>query len=68
MLELVKPLLIHKNQYIEMIREWQQYGKYYGPSIIEYDCSNPITELDYDAFLKTVSDYGNGKVYYYDKD
>lgn len=68
MLELVKPLLIHKDQYIEMISECQQYGKYYGLGIIEYDCSNPITELDYDAFLKTISDYSNGKIYYYDED
>lgn len=68
MLTLVKPLLEHKEQYKEMITEWQQYGGPYAPCIIEYDCSNPVNELDYDAVLKVVDDYGKGKVFEYDED
>lgn len=68
MLKLVTPSIEHKNQYKEMIKEWQQYGGPYAPCIIEYDCSNPVDELDYDAVLKVVDDYSKGKVFDYDKD
>lgn len=68
MLTLIKPLLEHKEQYKEMITEWQQYGGPYAPCIIEYDCSNPVNELDYDAVLKVVDDYGKGNVFEYDED
>lgn len=68
MIKLVKPLLEHKNKYIEMIGEWQQYGGPYVPCIIEFDCSNPVDELDYNAVLKIVDDYGNGNIFDYDVD
>ena len=68
MLKLIKPLLQHKNKYKEMICEWQQYGGPYVPCIIEYDCGNPVDELDYDALLKVVDDYSKGNVFDYDVD
>lgn len=68
MLTLVTPSLEHKNQYKEMIREWQEYGGSYVPCIVEYDCSNPVDELDYDAVLEVVDNYGKGKVFDYDVD
>ena len=64
MLRLVKPLLEHKNKYIDMINEWQQYGGPYVPCIIEYDCNNSINDLT----LKVVEDYSKGKIFDYDID
>ena len=61
MLKLIKPLVEHKNKYIDMISEWQQYGGPYVPCIIEYDCNNLIDDLNYDAVLKVVDDYSKGK-------
>lgn len=68
MLELVKPALEHKNKYKEMISEWQKYGGPYVPCIVEFDCGNPVDELDYDAVLKVVDDYSKGKLFGYDID
>lgn len=68
MIKLVKPSLEYKDKYIEMIQEWQQFGGPYVPCIIDYDCSNPIDELDYDSMLKVVDDYSKGKVFDYDVD
>lgn len=68
MLELVKPNISHKDKYIEMISEWQKVGGPYVPCIVEFDCGNPIEELDYNALLKVVGDYSNGIVFDYDKD
>lgn len=68
MIKLVKPMLKHKEKYINMIKEWQEYGGPYVPCIIDYDCNNPIEQLDYDAVLKVVEDYSNGKIFDYDVD
>ena len=68
MIKLVKPSIEHKTKYIEMIKEWQEYGGPYVPCIIDYDCNNKIEELDYDAVLKVVDDYSKGKIFDYDKD
>lgn len=68
MIKLIKPSLEHKEKYKEMISEWQQYGGPYVPCIIEYDCGNPVEELDYDAVLDVVSNYSNGEIYDYDID
>lgn len=68
MIKLIKPSLKHKNKYKEMINEWQQFGGPYVPCIIDYDCNNPIDKLDYDATLKVVDDYSNGKIFDYDVD
>ena len=68
MIRLVKPQREHKDKYIEMIKEWQENGGPYVPCIIDYDCSNPIEELDYDAVLKVVDDYNKGNVFDYDGD
>lgn len=68
MLSLIKPTKDNKMQYIEMIREWQEYGGPYVPCIIEYDCGNPIEDLDYEAVLKVISDYSKGVIFDYDKD
>lgn len=68
MLRLIKPLLEHKNKYIDMISEWQQYGEPYVPCIIEYDCNNSINNLNYDAVLKVVDDYSKGNIFDYDID
>lgn len=68
MIKLVKPSVEHRDKYIEMIKEWQNYGEPYAPCIIEYDCSNPVSILDYTAVLKVVDDYSNGKVFEYDID
>lgn len=35
---------------------------------MEYDCSNPVNELDYDAVLEVVDNYGKGRVFNYDVD
>lgn len=68
MLKIVKPLLEHKEKYKEMICEWQQYGGPYAPCIIEYDCGNPIDQLDYSAVLRVVDDYSKGNIFDYDVD
>lgn len=66
MIKLIKPLPEHKEKYKDMIKEWQEFGGPYVPCIIEYDCSNPVEELDYDAVLKVVDDYSKGIVFDYD--
>ena len=63
MIKLVIPTIEHKDKYKEMIEEWQEHGGPYVPCIIDYDCNNPIEELDYDAVLKVVNDYRNGNVF-----
>lgn len=68
MIKLVKPTIEHKDKYINMIKEWQEYGGPYVPCIIDYDCNNPVEELDYDAVLKVVDDYSKGNVFDYDVD
>lgn len=68
MIKLVKPSMEHREKYAEMIREWKDYGGPYVPCIIDYDCSNPIERLDYNAVLKVVDDYSNGKIFDYDID
>lgn len=68
MLKLVKPTKDNKEQYIDMIREWQQYGGPYVPCIIEYDCGNAIKDLNYNNVLKVVDDYSKGLIFDYDKD
>lgn len=68
MIKLVKPLLEHENKYKEMISEWKEYGGPFVPCIVEYNCSNPVDELYYDAVLKVVDDYSKGKVFDYDLD
>lgn len=68
MIKLVIPTIEHKDKYKEMIEEWQEHGGPYVPCIIDYDCNNPIEELDYDAVLKVVNDYRNGNVFDYDVD
>lgn len=68
MIKLVKPTIEHKVKYKDMIKEWQEYGGPYVPSIIDHDCSNSIEELDYDAVLKVVDDYSKGNVFDYDVD
>jgi len=68
MIKLVKPSIEHKDKYKEMIKEWQEYGGSYVPCIIDYDCNNPVEELDYDAVLKVVDDYSKGNVFDYDVD
>lgn len=68
MVNLTKPSLEDESKYKEMIEEWQSFGGDYAPCIIEYDCSNPVEELDYAAILKVVDDYSKGKVFDYDKD
>ena len=62
MIKLVKPTEEHKNEYKEMISEWQQYGGPYVPCIIEKDCENSVDELDYDAVLQVVDDYSHGRI------
>lgn len=68
MLELIKPNLEYKEKYIEMIDEWQKYGGPFEPCIIEFDCSNSIDTLNYDAVIDVVNNYSNGKIYDYDLD
>lgn len=68
MVRLVDPTWDHENQYREMIAEWQQHGGPYVPCIVEYDCSHSVEELDYEAVLKVVNDYRNGKIFDYDVD
>lgn len=62
MISLIKPLVEHKDRYVEMIKEWREYGGPYVPSIIDFDC-NRADEIDYDCVLKVVDDYSNGNVY-----
>lgn len=68
MIKLVKPTLEHKDKYKDMIKEWHEHGGPYVPCIIDYDCNNPVEELDYDAVLKVVDEYSKGNVYDYDVD
>lgn len=68
MIKLIKPSFEHKDKYKEMICEWQKFGGPYVPCIIEYDCGNPVEELDYNAVLKVVDDYSKGKIFDYDVD
>lgn len=68
MLKLVKTLLEHKDKYKEMVSEWQRYGGPYVPCIVEYDCGNPVDELDYDVDSKVVDYYSKGNVFDYDVD
>lgn len=68
MLKLVKPNLTHKEKYQEMIAEWQAHGGPYVPCIIDYDCKNPVDDLDYNAVLKVVEDYSKGNIFDYDLD
>lgn len=68
MLKLLKPVTDYKDQYIEMIREWQKAGGPYVPCIVEFDCGNAIESLDYNALLKVVDDYSKGTIFDYDKE
>lgn len=68
MLELIKPSLKYKDKYLEMIKEWQEYGGPFEPCLIEYDCNNPIDSLDYDAVVEVADNYSNGKIFEYDLD
>ena len=68
MLKLIKPNIEYKDKYIDMIDEWQKYGGPFEPCIIEYDCSNSIDELNYDAVIEVANNYSNGKIYDYDTD
>ena len=68
MLSLRKPSLEDKEKYIDMIREWKEYGPPYVPCVIDYDCNHPIEELDYDAVLSVVDNYRKGKLFDYDVD
>lgn len=68
MIKLSKPSIEHKTKYIDMIKEWQEYGGPYVPCIIDYDCNNPIEQLDYNAVLNVVDDYSKGKIFDYDVD
>ena len=68
MLHIEKPKIYDKEKYKEMIKEWQEYGGPYVPCIIDYDCQNPVDELNYDAVLEVVDNYSNGKIYDYDVD
>ena len=62
MIKLVKPTSEHKDKYIAMIKEWQQYGGPYVPCIIDNNCNSPIKNLNYDDVLKFVDDYSNGNI------
>ena len=42
-----------------------KHGRPYVPCIIEYDCSNLVEKLDYNAVLKVVKDYSMGKLFEY---
>ena len=66
MLDLIKPNLEYKDKYIEMIKEWKNYGGPFEPCIIEYDCNNLIEDLNYNAVIDVVNNYSNGKLYDYD--
>lgn len=68
MIKLVKPTIENEAKYKEMIKEWQIYGGLFAPCIIDYDCNNPVEELDYNAVLKVVDDYSKGNVFDYDVD
>ena len=63
MIKLIKPTLEHEEKYKDMISEWQKFGGPYVPCIIEYDCGNPIEELNYNAVLKVVDDYSKGRIF-----
>ena len=66
MLELVRPNLDYKDGYIEMIKEWKEYGRPFEPCLIEYDCNNPIEKLDYCSMINVANDYSKGKIFEYD--
>ena len=66
MIKLITPSKEFENQYKEMIKEWQDFGGPFAPCIIEYDCGNRVEELNYDAVLNVVEDYGKGKLFDYD--
>ena len=68
MIRLVKPTIEYKDKYIDMIKEWKEYGGPYVPCIVDYDCNNPIEELDYNGVIKVVNDYSNGNIFDYDID
>ncbi len=68
MIKLIKPSIEHKDMYKSIIEEWQQFGGPYAPCIVDYDCSNPIDGLDYDATIKVVDDYSKGNIFDYDVD
>ena len=68
MLYLQKPNQKDKDKYLEMIKEWQDYGGPYVPFIIDYDCSRPLEDLNYNDTIKVVENYSNGKIYDYDID
>lgn len=68
MLRLEIPSVNRRKEYVEMIKEWQQYGGPYVPCIVEYDCTHPIEKLDYGATLKVVNDYSQGIIFDYDVD
>ena len=68
MLILRKPELSDKDQYIEMIGEWQMFGGPYVPCIVDFDCSNKIEELNYNSLLEVVKHYGEGNLLGDDKD
>lgn len=68
MLFLKKPSLDDKEKYIDMISEWKKYDGPYVPCIVNYDCSRPLDDLDYDAVLEVVQNYSVGKVFDYDID
>ena len=57
MLKLIRPNLEYKDKYIEMIKEWNNFGSPFEPCIIEYDCSNSIDELNYNAVIDVVNNY-----------
>ena len=50
MIRLVKPTIEYKDKYIDMIKEWKEYGGPYVPCIVDYDCNN-IAELTFLWFV-----------------
>lgn len=66
MIRLIKPTKNNEQEYKEMIKEWQAFGGPFAPCIIEYDCGNRVEELNYDAVLNVVEDYGKGNLFDYD--
>ena len=67
-IKLVKPTIEYKEQYKDMIKEWQQYGGPYVPCIIDYDCKNPIDKLNYKDTLRVIENYSKGIIFDYDVD
>ena len=66
MLKLIKPSLNAEEKYREMITEWAAYGGPYVPCIIDYDCKHLKEGFDYNATLKVINDYSEGKIFDYD--